>query len=347
MRHAADITAALAAWYADHARTLPWRVPPGEACAPDPYAIWLSEVMSQQTTLAAAGRYHAAFLARWPNVHALAHAEEAEVMAAWAGLGYYARARNLHACARMVSRDLPGLFPDTEAGLRALPGIGPYTAAAIAAIAFQRRAVVVDGNVERVTARLADIRTPLPAAKAEMRAVADALTPQNRPGDHAQAMMDLGATICTPRGPACVICPVRPWCGAVRAGDPQTLPVKAPKMAKPTRRGLIYAARDGAGRWLVETRPPRGLLGGMPGFPTTDWGDDPAPAPPLPGGWRAAGEVAHTFTHFHLVLTVLVHEAGGAPSRGDWRALDPASLPTVMRKVHAAAMRALDRTGAG
>ncbi|PYE84639.1 A/G-specific adenine glycosylase [Pseudoroseicyclus aestuarii] len=337
----AQIGTALLAWYDGHARRLPWRVPPAERRAgvlPDPYRVWLSEVMLQQTTVAAVTGYFHRFTARWPTVEALAAAEDADVMAEWAGLGYYARARNLLKCARTVT-DLGG-FPDKAEGLRALPGIGAYTSAAVAAIAFDRAEPVVDGNVERVMARLYDIHTPLPAAKPELTARAAALTPDKRPGDHAQAVMDLGATICTPRSPACGICPLRAPCAARAAGTQGALPKKTPKKAKPLRLGTAYVARREDGAWLLETRPASGLLGGMLGFPGTDWSEAPQPAPPLSADWRPLGaEARHTFTHFHLALqietAVLPMEA--QPARGTWvarHAFRPASLPTVMRKVH-------------
>lgn len=328
-----DRTERLAQWYRAHARDLPWRAPPGSGAVPDPYRVWLSEVMLQQTTVAAVKAYFERFTETWPDVAALAAAEDADVMAAWAGLGYYARARNLLKCARMVAGEHDGRFPDTEDGLRALPGIGPYTAAAIAAIAFQRPAVVVDGNVERVIARLAAIVDPLSAAKPAIHAVAAALTPGASPGDHAQAMMDLGATICTPRKPACGICPLREDCAGRKAGIAPELPRKTPKAAKPERRGVVYLARRGDD-WLTEVRPGRGLLGGMLGFPTSDWGDSPVPAPPFAADWRSLGDVRHTFTHFHLTLDVLTAEAAGKPDRGSYGPLDPDALPTLFAKVH-------------
>jgi A/G-specific adenine glycosylase len=336
-----DPAAALLAWYDRHARALPWRVGPAARAAgvrPDPYAVWLSEVMLQQTTVAAVKGYFHRFTARWPEVAALAAAPEAEVMAEWAGLGYYARARNLIACARAVAGPLGGRFPETEAGLRALPGIGPYTAAAIAAIAFDASAVVVDGNVERVMARLFAVEVPLPKAKPELTALAARLTPAHRPGDHAQAVMDLGATICTPRRPACGLCPLRPGCAAHAQGIAETLPRKAAKPVKPVRLGHVYLAHRTDGAWLLERRPDRGLLGGMLGWPGSDWCDAPAPAPPLAADWRAlAGEVRHTFTHFHLRLTVHVAEVppGAVPERGTFvpaAEFRPAALPTVMQK---------------
>ncbi len=337
----AQMTAELLAWYDRNARAMPWRTGPADRAAgirPDPYRVWLSEVMLQQTTVAAVRKYHERFTALWPSVADLAAAPDAEVMAEWAGLGYYARARNLLKCARAVVDRHDGVFPDTLDALRALPGIGPYTAAAVAAIAFDRSEVVVDGNVERVMARLFDIHTPLPAAKPELTRLAARLTPRQRPGDHAQAVMDLGATICTPRNPACGICPLRAPCLARAAGSAAMLPAKTPKKPKPLRHGYAYVGRTADGAWLVETRPDSGLLGGMLGFPGSDWSETPEPAPPAAADWREIGEARHTFTHFHLRLTVMAARLAGVnPERGelvpaaDFRA---AALPTVMRKVH-------------
>src|SRR5690606_9140907 len=244
---AATVAPALLRWYDRHARVLPWRAPPG-ADPPDPYAVWLSEIMLQQTTVAAVAPYYRAFLARWPDVGALAAAPQDEVMAAWAGLGYYSRARNLHRCAQQVAAELGGRFPDTEEGLRTLPGIGPYTAAAIAAIAFDRQAAVVDGNVERVVSRLFAVTTPLPQAKTEIRALVERLVPASRPGDFAQAMMDLGATVCTPKRPRCMLCPLREDCTALSAGDPEFYPVRLARKERPARRGAAFVAvrEDGA-----------------------------------------------------------------------------------------------------
>ena len=337
------IAAGLLGWYDRHARRLPWRAPPGVVA--DPYAVWLSEIMLQQTTVAAVAPYYLRFLARWPDVAALAAAPDEEIMREWAGLGYYSRARNLVACARVVAG--LGRFPDTEEGLRALPGVGPYTAAAVAAIAFGRRAVVVDGNVERVIARLHAIETPLPAAKAEIRARADALTPRERAGDFAQAMMDLGATICTPKRPACALCPLSENCVARKQGAPETFPRRAPKAERPQRRGAAFVAIRQDGAVLLRTRPPKGLLGGMTEFPGSEWTSefDDARAlasAPLALEWRAkAGDVEHVFTHFALRLRVHVADAPldcRAPEGARWvmaDALGSEALPSVMRKVAA------------
>nr|MBA3897671.1 A/G-specific adenine glycosylase [Sphingomonadaceae bacterium] len=275
----------LLAWYDANARVLPWRSAPG-AAPPDPYRVWLSEIMLQQTTVAAVKPYFAAFTTRWPAVGALAAAPDAEVMTAWAGLGYYARARNLLACARVVAGKG---FPDTEGELRALPGVGVYTAAAIAAIAFGRRAVVVDGNVERVVARLFAVEMPLPAARPALRRLADTITPDARAGDFAQAMMDLGNAICTPRNPDCTACPLNADCVAFATGDPAAFPVRAKKTAKPERHGVAWwVERDG--RVLLVRRPAKGLLGGMRALP----GDFSAPA----SEGALIGRITHVFTHF-------------------------------------------------
>ncbi|MEL7461713.1 MAG: A/G-specific adenine glycosylase, partial [Pseudomonadota bacterium] len=274
------VPAELLAWYDAHARILPWRIPPGERARPDPYRIWLSEIMLQQTTVAAVKSYYQRFTSLWPTVGDLAAAADDRVMGEWAGLGYYARARNLLKCARAVVDEYNGVFPDTREDLLTLPGIGPYTAAAVAAIAFGRAETVVDGNVERVMARVFAVDTPLPAAKPELTELAKRLTPSDRPGDYAQAVMDLGATICTPKSPACGICPWRDPCAARAAGIAADLPKKTRKKPKPTRRGVAYIARNSAGHWLLERRPDKGLLGGMLGWPGTDWSHTPAPAPP-------------------------------------------------------------------
>ena len=331
----------LLAWYDPHKRALAGPAPPGRK--PDPYHVWLSEIMLQQTTVATVGPYFQRFTDRWPTIDALAAAPRDDVLAAWAGLGYYARARNLHACAQTVAADYGGRFPDSEAGLRALPGIGAYTAAAIAAIAFERPATVVDGNVERVVARLFAVETPLPAAKPALRELAATLTPAQRPGDFAQAMMDLGATICTPRKPRCLLCPLAASCAAYRLDMAQALPRKAPKQAKPTRYGTCFWLVDGVGRVLLRQRPDRGLLGGMMEIPSSDWTERApvAPAPPLWGvDWRPLpGQVSHTFTHFHLKLDIQAGRTdrlAPAAADGRWVAIDALggeALPSVMRKV--------------
>jgi A/G-specific adenine glycosylase len=341
MRHPAEADALLR-WYDTHARDLPWRVSPrarANGARPDPYRIWLSEVMLQQTTVAAVRAYFDRFTTLWPTVGDLAAARDAEVMGEWAGLGYYARARNLLKCARVVTDAHDGVFPQGRDALMQLPGIGPYTAAAIAAIAFDWPEVVVDGNVERVMARLFDIHTPLPAAKPELTRAAAQLTPGDRPGDYAQGVMDLGATICTPRAPACGICPWMRACAARAAGTAADLPRKTPKKTKPVRLGYAYVARRTDGAYLLEERPAKGLLGGMLGWPGSDWTDDPGPAPPVAAEWRMIdAEARHTFTHFHLRLRVLVADVDQdvVPETGAFHPLHsfrPAHLPTVMRKV--------------
>lgn len=336
---ASEMSTELLDWYDRHARLMPWRVPPDQKQAgvrPDPYHVWLSEVMLQQTTVAAVRAYFHRFIARWPTVADLAAAEDSAVMGEWAGLGYYARARNLLACARAVVRDHGGVFPSTREGLLGLPGIGPYTASAIAAIAHDEAAVVVDGNVERVMARLWLVEAPLPGAKAELTRLAALLTPADRPGDYAQAVMDLGATICTPRNPACGICPWRMDCRACAEGVQASLPRKAEKAAKPVRQGMLWVARRADGAWLLERRSERGLLGGMLGFPGSDW-DGLGGDAPLIADWKDVGEVRHTFTHFHLILRLQVTTAAldAVPLRGEFVAQStfrPSDLPTVMRK---------------
>ena len=339
-------------WYDRHRRVLPWRAAPGEHA--DPYRVWLSEIMLQQTTVATVGDYFRRFVERWPTVEALAAAPLDEVLSAWAGLGYYARARNLHACARAVVERHGGHFPDDEAGLRALPGIGDYTAGAIRAIAFDQPASAVDGNVERVIARLFAIETPLPDAKAEIRTRAARLVPAQRAGDYAQAMMDLGATVCTPRNPSCVICPLVAACQGRRAGRAEELPRRAPKAEKPTRRGLAFVLSRKDGAILLRKRPASGLLGGMDEVPSSPWreGDFSAAAAladaPVPAKWTVLdGLVRHTFTHFHLEL-VVAHAVATTGRLAElapgttWCTLDRLSeraLPTVMRKVIAHAVR--------
>lgn len=322
-------------WYGAHGRDLPWRAPPG-APAPDPYRVWLSEVMLQQTTVAAVKPYFAMFTEKWPDVQALAAADEAEVMAAWAGLGYYSRARNLVKCAGEVAAR--GGFPQTEAELRKLPGLGPYTAAAIAAIAFGQRAVVVDANVERVVARLFALQQPLPAARKVIWDYTDQITPPERAGDFAQAMMDMGATICTPRDPKCQLCPLASDCQGRKAGIAETLPVKAPKKPKPERRGVAYWIERDGHVWLVR-RAGQGMLGGMRALPDNGWSAqaDGTGEPPLSGGWRSLGAVRHIFTHAALTLELHHCLAGDVTpdGEGEWWPINQiaeAGLPTLFAK---------------
>lgn len=339
------LSSKLIAWYDRHHRDLPWRVSPPMArsgITANPYHVWLSEVMLQQTTVQAVKSYFRTFLERWPTVEALASAPTDDVMAAWAGLGYYARARNLKACAETVVRDHGGAFPDTEEGLRTLPGIGDYTAAAIAAIAFDRPAAVMDGNVERVISRLYAIDAPLPTSKPLMREKVRQITPQSRPGDFAQAMMDLGATICTPKRPACALCPFNADCTALAKDDPERFPVKAAKKQKPVRVGAAFVAVDREGYLLLRRRTDSGLLGGMTEIPTTGWtarldGDTGIEAAPFPTDWQPCGVITHVFTHFELRLTV--YRAGPLTrppqDHGFWvpvTELDGQALPTVMKK---------------
>jgi A/G-specific adenine glycosylase len=339
----------LLAWYDRHRRVLPWRAPPGERA--DPYRVWLSEIMLQQTTVRAVAPYYAKFLRRWPDLPALAAASLDEVLSAWAGLGYYARARNMHACAREVVARHGGEFPASEAGLRELPGIGGYTAAAIAAIAFDQPAMPVDGNVERVVARLYAVSTPLPAGKAEIARLARALTPVQRAGDFAQAMMDLGSTICTPKKPACALCPWMDACEARVRGEAEIFPRRTPKREGELRRGAAFVARRADDCVLLRTRPANGLLGGMAEVPTTAWTADFDPNEALLGAprfkpsrrslaWRkTAGVVRHVFTHFPLELTVYrteVPRRAKAPQGTRWVAiadLADEALPSLMRKV--------------
>jgi A/G-specific adenine glycosylase len=341
---------ALLAWYDGHARVLPWRARRGER--PDPYKVWLSEIMLQQTTVKTVAPYYARFLKRWPTVEALAQAERDDVLRAWAGLGYYARARNLHACARAVAERHGGIFPDTLDALRALPGIGDYTAAAVAAIAYDMPAVPVDGNVERVMARLFAVEDELPAAKGEIKRLAHALLPARRSGDFAQALMDLGATHCSPRRPACALCPWTACCAARGRGDQETFPRKAPKREGKPRRGAAFVALRADGRILVQQRPDKGLLASMTEVPGSEWSHDfddrraLRASPHLSGAkWRRLpGAVSHVFTHFPLKLTVyLAHlpKAARAPHGARWvkiADLPGEALPKVMRKVIAHAL---------
>jgi A/G-specific adenine glycosylase len=340
----------LLAWYDRHRRTLPWRAAPGER--PDPYRVWLSEIMLQQTTAKAVAPYFARFTARWPNVHALAAAPLDDVLKLWVGLGYYARARHLHACAKAVVEGHGGCFPASEAALAALPGIGPYTAAAIAAIAFDAPAAAVDGNVERVVARLFAVEEELPAGKAEIRRLTQNLLPAERAGDFAQGLMDLGATICTPRAPACALCPWMGACVARRHGNPEMFPIKPPKRKGRLRRGAAFVLLRSDGFVLLRSRPPRGLLGGMTEVPTTQWTHDfnggtelaPRFGRAQPKWRRLSGLVTHVFTHFPLELVVYRAEIAAhaaAPTGARWvRLADLAdeALPNVMRKVLAHAL---------
>ena len=358
---AAARPALLLAWYDRHRRVLPWRPPAGHK--PDPYAVWLSEIMLQQTGVKTVGPYFQKFLARWPDVTALGRASLDDVLRMWAGLGYYSRARNLHACAVAVSRDHGGAFPDSEEGLRSLPGIGPYTAAAIAAIAFDRRTMPVDGNIERVVSRLFAVEETLPQAKPEIQKLAATLLgdaragdekksragdeKKSRAGDSAQALMDIGASICTPKKPACSLCPINEGCAARQRGDQETFPRKAPKKAGDLRRGAAFVVTRGS-ELLVRTRPEKGLLGGMTEVPGSDWragqADEAAlkQAPKLTGAtrWRRRlGVVTHVFTHFPLELVVYTAEVAArtrAPKDMRWvpvATLDGEALPNVMRKV--------------
>jgi A/G-specific adenine glycosylase len=338
-----DIAGRLLDWYDVHHRELPWRVPPRDLARgvrPDPYRVWLSEVMLQQTTVEAVKAYFTTFVDRWPDVEALAAASSDDVMKAWAGLGYYSRARNLKACADMVAQ-AGGRFPDTEQGLRALPGIGAYTAAAIAAIAFNRPAAVVDGNIERVIARLFSISTPLPQAKGPIRADVERLVPAAWPGDFAQAMMDLGATVCTPKRPRCMLCPLREDCSALKGGDPALYPVRPAKAERPQRRGAAFVAVRGDGAVLLRKRAENGLLGGMSEVPTTGWtarrdGETGKAAAPFPADWRHMGRITHVFTHFALELEVYrASTEGEEPAGHFWSRPDEIAgeaLPTVMKK---------------
>jgi A/G-specific adenine glycosylase len=341
-----DLARRLLGWYDAHHRDLPWRVAPvdlAKGARPDPYRVWLSEIMLQQTTVEAVKPYFRKFVEKWPDVAVLAAADTEDVMKAWAGLGYYSRARNLKACAGLVAALPGGRFPDTEDGLRKLPGIGPYTAAAIASIAFDRRAAVVDGNVERVMSRLFEIETPLPDLKNEVRDRLAHLVPEARPGDFAQAMMDLGATICTPKRPRCMLCPLRNDCLAIGNGDPERLPIRRPKPEKPLRRGAAFVAVRSDGAILLRKRQDKGLLGGMTEVPTTQWtarldGVTTADGAPFAADWKRAGSISHVFTHFALELEVFHADDAdiAAPDGHRWSTppeIVGEALPTVMKKV--------------
>lgn len=349
-RSGLDTAEALLRWYDAERRDLPWRYAPGEKA--DPYRVWLSEIMLQQTTVKAVIPYFLAFVERWPTVTALAEADEEDVLRAWAGLGYYSRARNLHACAQAVAQEYGGLFPSDEDELRRLPGIGPYTAAAIAAIAFGRASMPVDGNVERVVSRLFAVEEPLPKSKPRLRALAEGLAPTRRSGDFAQAMMDLGATVCTPRRPSCLVCPLERTCAGHELGIEALLPVRSPKADRPVRRGVAFVALGEDGKLLLRQRPDSGLLARMLEVPSTDWLVDEVPdladalkvAPVRADWWAVPGMVTHTFTHFRLEMLVYraMVPAGAALTfwadgqRCRWvarRDLAGEALPSVMRKV--------------
>ncbi|MGB9144111.1 MAG: A/G-specific adenine glycosylase [Aestuariivirga sp.] len=337
-----DLSEKLLAWYDAHGRDLPWRAKPGKTS--DPYRVWLSEIMLQQTTVAAVRGYYVKFLSLWPTVNDLAKANQEDVLRAWAGLGYYARARNLHACAIQIASEWGGKFPGTVEALRALPGIGPYTAAAIAAIAFDQPHAAVDGNVERVMSRLYAIETPLPEAKRLIGGKAQALVPAKRAGDFAQAFMDLGAAVCTPRVLNCSICPWTDECLARKMGIAESLPRKLPKAKIPSRVGIAFWVEGGDGRILLRLRPQKGLLGGMVEVPSTPW-EAKLPrkvSAPLRAKWsRLKTPVEHTFTHFHLQLAVWKTKLTEIPvlsDDGDYRwvhknDLAHEALPSVMRKI--------------
>ncbi len=343
-----DTVAALLDWYDRERRDLPWRSKRGRRS--DPYRVWLSEIMLQQTTVKAVIPYYERFLARWPTVEKLAAADLEEVLAAWAGLGYYSRARNLHKCAQAVVADHGGQFPRSESGLLGLPGIGPYTAAAIAAIAFGEAATPVDGNIERVVSRLFAFKQPLPSAKRELKRLAASLTPQRRAGDFAQAMMDLGATVCSPKRPSCLMCPLQQDCHAHALGIEEQLPVKLAKQDRPVRYGTAFLALREDGHVLLRKRPEAGLLGGMLEIPSTDWGDDWLPVdlaltaqPVKADWWQVPGVVSHTFTHFKLEMMVLRAIVPTDASLTFWadaercrwvprRELHNAAVPSVMAK---------------
>ena len=333
-------------WYDRNARILPWRRGPqsrrakgGPLALPDPYHVWLSEIMLQQTTVATVAPRYREFLAQWPTLKAMAAAPLNDVLGAWAGLGYYARARNMHKCAVALMRDHDGIFPDTEEALRALPGIGDYTAAAIAAIAFDQPAVVVDGNIERIVSRLYAIDTPLPAAKPIIKNHARAFWPKQRSGDFAQGLMDIGASICKPKTPLCDQCPLSQQCAARAAGNMAAFPKKAPKKPRPMRNGVVFVLNNHKGDILFERRPEKGLLGGMLGLPGGPWAEEKQTGgrafAPAKAHWRRAGAVTHIFTHFHLTLDVFIGQSPkGFRRKSDqlWATEKDAQLPTVMKK---------------
>lgn len=335
------LAALVLGWYDRHRRALPWRAAPGEQASA--YRVWLSEIMLQQTTVMAVIPYFERFVEQWPDVCALAQAEREDVLRAWAGLGYYARARNLHACAGVVCDELGGRFPQDEAALLALPGIGPYTAAAVSAIAFDRPAVVVDGNIERIMARLHALQTPLPAAKRELKQLAAAHAPQARTGDYAQALMDIGATVCRPKSPLCGACPLSRHCAAYAEGAAEGYPHRAAKKLRPTRRGRVYWLESECGHVLLRRRADNGLLGGMSEFPGSDWTQDGAgdhSEAPMAADWQPVdGRVRHVFTHFTLeleVFTARIPAKAAPPAACRWAplaGLAGEALPGLMQKV--------------
>ncbi len=335
MHHILNMRAAILHWYDDQGRTLPWRVRPEDLArgvVPDPYAVWLSEVMSQQTTLEHATPYWKKFLRAFPAVSDLANADREHVLSMWAGLGYYARARNLHKCAEVVRDEYKSAFPTDEKTLLKLPGIGPYTAATIAAICADEATNIVDGNVERVISRIFAFEEVLPKGRKVLRALAGTLVRPERPGDYGQALMDLGATICSPKNPSCELCPWARWCTAHKRGEETHFPRKEKKKPIPIRYGYAYILRSG-NYFLVEHRPDKGLLGGMLGLPTSDWGEKPKDhsAAPLKRNWQRIGKIKHVFTHFELRLDVFTAEIENRGA-GEWRQ-DIMSLPTVFKKV--------------
>ncbi len=336
-------------WYDNHARELPWRIGPQarkDGMKADPYHVWLSEIMLQQTTVATVKDYFLRFLTHWPNIEAMAATDEEDILKAWAGLGYYSRARNLKKCADIVVEEHGGRFPTDAKNLRALPGIGDYTSAAIAAIAYDHAEPVVDGNIERIISRLYRIEIPLPKSKPEIRELMGKMVPKSHPGNFVQAMMDLGATICTPRNPKCDQCPISANCQAAKTGEPTKWPIKLAKKPKPERVGAAYVAIDGDGAIFLQKRGDKGLLAGMSQIPTTNWtarvdGETGIIAAPFEANWQACGSIRHTFTHFHLTLHVFRADIGPRPQTNGWWSndVDDEALPTVFRKAIEKAQR--------
>ena len=329
-------------WYDQHARNLPWRIPPEKSILgikPNPYHIWLSEIMLQQTTIKAVKPYYEKFIFRWPTVDALANAAESDVMEAWAGLGYYSRARNLKNCAKLIVKNYCSVFPSNEIKLLELPGIGSYTAAAIQAIAFNKNATVIDGNVDRVITRLHAILTPISKSKAVIKSFATSLTPTNRPGDYAQAIMDIGATICIPKKPKCNICPIKTECTAKKNNIATELPSALPKKIKPIRYGYVFVAFTSTNYILLIRRPNTGLLGGTLAFPCSDWTESKNITfiQPFKANWAILNRpVRHTFSHFHLELTIamsIIDRPSAKYIKKRLPEFDELTLPTLMRKV--------------